>query len=727
MIILDNTYDAKNFSPLVYDEKVIKHYKNLKEGTVAYDDFWDEQDYYLFNGYKPRGKSYHKITGEHYGYLNLVQIEMLLQGEHKKRNWHPYYRELDHTLFQETSQAKKHKYGLIVGKPRRVGMSWFGVWQMVFTLITHIGAKTGICAGLESKTTDFLDKVKYMLEFIRPEYAVSMNRWDEKKKKVTFGYEDIVNKQVLLKGLRSEIHYRTMFQNPEGFEGQSLDLVIFEEAGLFQNLIASYKSTEPAFREGSIQFGTPLIYGTGGEIEKGSSGYMEMWNNYSSYNLNKIFINATDYLPGGGEIDKTTGKLVPNFFDIRTGKTDRAAARKWVLEGRELAKKSKAGYTKHVQTYPLEEREIFIKTKGGILDRIKLTHQQMMIDEGISPYDIEQGRLEWVDDDITRKLVTRARNVKEACKIRIERGSKVKFVLDDNFGLVYKLSGFNPINNDMMQHKPDIGGCDSYDEEVQEGKGSDGATIIYRTYHGEGKDCDLPICFLQERGDSSSDDTFYENTLKLAVFWNCEILVEYSKIGIITHFKDVGAERYLRNRPDLSAYISGSRSSNEYGQRMTGEHKVLGTKLLKKEVLDNYDKIWFIQIIIDLIDYGDKNTDIAMAYVMVLYHKLDLFEDMVIDFEEDYLGTGDNIFDSMFYYDVDLDGNVQLKTYGEDNDNIPIFDPEFDLSIAEKNDIRMQKIEKKKEFEERKKEFEENKLNSLNNLIKDEILRSQIY
>ena len=329
MLILDHTYDAKRFSPLVYDKTVIDHYSNLRPGTLAYDDFWDEQDYYCLHGFTPKGMN--DITGEHYFYLNMKQIEMLVAGEDRKRLHAPYYRELDNRLFHETRDAKRGKYNLIVGKPRRVGLSYFGENQITYEMVMNYANRVGICAGKQDKADSFYAKVISGLATIRPEYKVSRLKKDDKILKL--GYHDIINKQKVDCGILSEMLIRTMFVDSAGFEGESMSLVIFEEAGLFQNLIQSFRSTEPCFKDGAKQFGTALIYGTGGEIDKGAKGYMEIWNEAEAYNCKKIFIPADEFYPGDGEVDEKTGQSV-SFFDLRTGQTNRDLARAHILKER---------------------------------------------------------------------------------------------------------------------------------------------------------------------------------------------------------------------------------------------------------------------------------------------------------------------------------------------------------------------------------------------------------
>lgn len=724
MLILDHTFDAKRFSPLVYDQKVIDHYTKLQPGTLAYDDFWDEQDERCLFGYKPKGM--HDITGEHYFYLNMTKIEMLpqhLTGRRRKMAYSPYYRELDNRLFKETADAKKNGHGLIIAKPRRVGLSWFGSNQITYEMLFSKQNRVGICAGKQDKADAFYAKVMYILKNIRDEYKVARLKKDDKILKL--GYIDYINKQKEEFGLLSEMLIRTMFVDSAGFEGESLTLAIFEEAGLFQNLIQSFKSTEPCFREGGIQFGTPLIYGTGGEIDKGAKGYMEMWNSAASYNLHKVFIPADEYYPGDGEVDEK-GNKGASFFDLRTGQTDREAARKHILAEREKARKSKDGYVKHVQNYPLKDTEVFLKTSGGLLNRALLADQQIRISEGDCPYELRTGRLEWVDDEITIKLIQN-KDTKAAAKIRISRGSKLKWV-DDPRGTIQRIA--DPINKDDMVHKPDIGGCDSYDEEVaNEENASKGATVIYRTYAGPSKDYNLPIAVLLERGDSSNDDTFYENTLKLTLYYNIELLFEYSKIAIEGYFKDVGAEKYLKRRPDLRKEMVNTKAKNEYGLRMPKEVKQIVTKLLKSEVEKNSRNIWFESLLFDLMDYGDKNTDAAMAFGICLVYKMEMFDDIVDEYEDEYYYGHENVLDSMSYWDVDEYGNVTLRTYGglEIDEHLEIFNPENDLDEID----RIAYVKKKKEQQEERaqafKDVAEIRKESFKNLIRDEILRGKDY
>ena len=663
-------FDSDLYRPLVVNEV-----PDFNPGTIAYDDYWDEQDRRCLEGFKPTSFM-PKITNEHYFYLNMCKIQLLESGAKRKSKGSPFYRELDRRLFNEIYDAKQNNFGLIVGKPRRVGLSWVGSCTSTYELKFYREAQVGVAAGQDDKAQDFYEKVKYLLKNIQPQYASGIITKNEKE--IKLGYEYTENKQKNEGGLLSQMFMKTMYAKPTGFEGKSLSLAIFEEAGLFEDLIAAYKSTEPCFKEGSIQFGTPIIYGTGGEIDKGSKGYRAMWySKREAYNLKKVFVSASDYYPGDGIPDKKTGKRI-SFFDFKTGRTNHKLAKEYIIKERK-AKEQSEGFVKHIQSYPLKESDIFIKDTGGLLNRRKLQSQLQNLEN--CPYEQTLGRLEWeTTDSETLKLVAKARNLKEKDKIHFNRGSKIVFIKDD-FGTVHKI--LDPIKRkEHLPYNPDIAGCDSYDDEVDltKEKHSLGATIGYRVFHGNTGEYDMPTSYILDRGTSDADDEFYSQTLRLCVYYDMEVLVEHTKVAIIGYFKDVGAYRHLKGRPEIDGYKSAA--VNQYGFKMPNQYAFkLVTGLLKAEVNENFNKIWFAEILEHLIDFGEVNSDLGSAYGMVMVYKLDMFGEITEGIDESANDT--SLLHGMGRYVVE-NGSAVWKTYGESNDlfdsgGIEYFNPEVDL------------------------------------------------
>ena len=663
-------WQPKLYQPLIYNDEVRRKADTLKPGTLDFDDFWEEMDYYCYNGFKP--KDMPRISGRHFFYLNFCSILRLLPNSSRKTLGAPFYRDLDHMMFLEIENAINKGYGLIVLKPRRIGMSEIGVANCVYESTFFQHNKIGICAGKEDKAAEFYDKFKSSLENVHEAYRnkVTINNADT----VKVYYDDTVNKEKKKYGLQSQAFMKTMFADSSAFEGGSYSMVIFEEAGLFENLVASYQATKPCFMEGAKQFGMPFIFGTGAEISGNSKGYKEMASKPHAFNLKKLFIPANMFYPGDGEEDERTKKVV-TFFDYDKGVTNKRAALTYIMAERKIAEQSTEAYIKHIQSYPINESEVFLSDKGGVLDKVKLNYQIQAINDNKAPEPILKGRLDWVDTDEIIPLLERAHNLKEKTLIRVKNKIPVKFVLDDD-GTIWKDA--SPINPTMghLGYKPDIGGCDSYDDEGDEKNGlSSGSVIAYRCFSGPGRQWNKPVGLLLERGDGSyDDDTFYENAVKFCLYWDMEVLVEHTKTHIIRYFKDVGARHLLKNKPDIQeANIANHK--NEIGVKMPNDVKILVTKMLKLEVKDNINKCFFENIILDLLDYGFRNTDISMAFGIALLHRMDIFEEVTEGIE--IPRSIQSKTPGMGTYYVDFDGT--LKMNGSEEFELEIFNPERDL------------------------------------------------
>ena len=671
------SWNPQLYQPMVYNEEVRRNAETLKPGTIAYDDFWDEMDYYCYNGFKPKGMP--RISGRHFFYLNFLQIERLLPGSKRKTLGPPFYRDLDHWMFLEIENAMNKGYGLIVLKPRRIGMSEIGVVNCVYESTFYKLNKVGICAGKEDKAAEFYEKFKNSFSNIHPAYRnkVTINNSD----RMEVYYEDVVNKEKKKYGLQSIARMKTMFADSSAFEGGSYSLVIFEEAGLFENLTASYMATKPCFMEGNIQFGMPFVFGTGAEIDGNSKGYKEMAEKPEAFNMKKIFIPAYMFYPGDGEEDKRT-KIKVSFFDYKKGITNRKAALKYILEEREIAKKSKESFVKHIQSYPINEADVFLSDKGGLLDKISLNNQIQEISAGTNKSPVRQGRLDWIDSEETTRLLQRAHNLKEKTKIRVKNKSKLVFVDDEN-GTIWKDA--DPINHNVnhLSYKPDIGGCDSYDDSADDKKGtpSSGALIAYRCFSGPGREFNKPVSILLERGDGSyDDDTFYENSVKMAIYWDMEILVEHTKTHIIRYFIDVGARKYLKDKPDIEE--AGTQNHrNTIGVKMPQQVKEVITKLLKLEVKENIHKCYFLNVILDLLKYGSENTDIAMAYGIALLFRMDQFDEITEGIES-RINSDKTYNPGAGSYYVDMNGNLKMQG-GDSFTGMQEFNPERDLDEDE--------------------------------------------
>ena len=568
------------FNPQKYRPVANDGHPDLSPDSIDYQEYWEQELDRCLNGFKPKGMK--PISGKHYFYLNYY---MILGNDGSKGNRktliHPWYRELDHEYFDMFEQCKDNGKGMIVIKARDKGFSYMnsGMLAHEFTFYPH--NDVGIAAGLQATADAFFDKTKKGLNALNSNFKHSwikdtdgILRSGYKKKNKDGKWE--------IGGYQSTILCRTM-DNPEVFKGERLSLMVFEEAGEFKSLKNAYMSSKACFMDGNIQFGVPIVGGTGGDISKASKDFMDMYYNYEAYNLVPTFIPASRAYYG--------------FFDIDKGTENKIGAEKKLLKEREVIQKSgdRQAYNLHIQNYPLTVEEAFLNTKTSRFDNSLLNAQRSRI---MSSQDfrnqIQTGYLHWAFDDQDNNIVKWEPHPDGPYKI---------------------------LQHPMVEYKGlDIGGIDSYDQDQAGASESMGSAIIYRRFMDTNNSSDCIIADYTDRPDKKED--FWDGCLKLAVYYNAKMLVEYTKIGILDYFKRQDALKYLKEKPE-SAHMPGTKTRNSYGVHMNKQTKALLEDLIDDYIREHYDDIWFLDIIDELQQYGMRNTDRAMAFGLCLIHNID--------------------------------------------------------------------------------------------------------
>tara|TARA_R100001594_G_scaffold150660_2_gene213256 strand:+ start:925 stop:2739 length:1815 start_codon:yes stop_codon:yes gene_type:complete len=575
------------FNPAVYQSVALNGDPDLNTDSVAYEEYWARETDRCLYGYKPKG--YNKISGKYYYYLNYYRI---LGNDGTKGNRktliHPWYRDMDHEYFDLFDQCKEENKGMIVIKARDKGFSYMnsGILAHEFTFFPH--SEVGIAAGLQVTADAFFDKVKKGVNNIHPNFRHSWLKDTDTMLKSGYKKKNKDGKWET-GGYQSVVHCRTM-DNPEVYKGERLSVMVFEEAGEFKSLMNAYMSSKACFMDGDLQFGVPIVGGTGGDIEKASKDFMEMYYEADAFNLINIFIPAS--------------KVYYGYFDVKTGQSDMEGAEEKIMEDRtklQDAGKQKA-YNLHIQNYPMTVEEAFLKTKSNFFDLSLINMQRSKILANVDyEYQIQTGYLEWNEEGGVDWFADPAGTVKI-----------LHHPVTDVSGL-------------------DIGGIDSYDQDRAGKSESLGSAIIYRRFY----DVDSPgDCVVAEYTDRPrTAEQFWDNCLKLAVYYNAKMLVEYTKIGILDYFRRNDGIKYLKEKP-VTAHSPGTLTRNRYGVHMNKQVKALMINIIDDYIKTNVEDIWFIDILNELADFGMRNTDRAMAFGLCLLHNLDNFKRRIVKTEE---------------------------------------------------------------------------------------------
>jgi len=655
---------AEKYSPLIFD-KHLKDYSNLKRNTTEYFAFWKEQQARLKDGYKPTGGSW--IPGNYYFYLNFSKIHGLKSGAKRKSMISPIYRDQDHEYFYEVNNAKygdgkedKGGRGIIVLKARRKGFSFMNANILLHEWTCYADSENGLGAQKEDYVQDFRKKLLLSYNELPPQLRNKILHNNEEI--LMSGYKEKEDGIWLEKGMKSMIHFRVM-EKPNAFRGTSLSYMVFEEAGEFLKLKRSFQSSEDCFKEGDLFFGTPIIGGTSNAMEVESDDYMEMYYNAEQYNLKAVFIKAS--------------KVFGSFFDMGSGKSDVLGAEKYIKA--EAEKRKATGdlqsYYSYLQENPLEVEHAFFKSGKTPFDLEKINKQIANINTNPVFRRVQKGRLDWPLNKEGKEVF----------------GTMPEFVMDDgsisediNEELFPMEIVEQPLEGIKNAH---LSAVDPYhiDDDLEEMKKkmsdqkdrSLGSMCVYRRFVGQNTIGELPVAFYTDR--PYSKEKFYENCLKLAIFYDSQILVEYNDDGFLKYFQQHKMTRYLKERP-RSADSPYSQATNRWGIHMKSFQKKLLTELVDEYVKKHWEDIYFLKLLNELSVYGVKNTDRVMAFGMALIHDMDATKKIYDKKEDKDIKEMEGLPE---FQRTNSGGIVAMgkteKSFFDKSINSPTFDYDFDL------------------------------------------------
>ena len=597
--------------PQRYRPVVNNGHPDLNPESVAYQEYWEQELYRCINGFKPKGMK--KISGKYYFYLNYYKI-LGNDGTKGSRKTliSPWYRQMDHEYFDLFQTCKQDGKGMIVIKARDKGFSYMNSGMIAHEYTFFPFNDVGIAAGLQATADAFFDKTKKGLNGLHSNFKHSILKDTDGILRSGYKQKNKDGKWEI-GGYQSTIICRTM-DNPEVFKGERVSLMVFEEAGEFKHLKNAYMSSKACFMDGNLQFGVPVVGGTGGDISKASKDFMDMYYESDAYNLIPMFIPASRAYYG--------------YFDIDTGEEKVETAKEVLLEEREKITNSgdREAYNLHIQNYPLTVQEAFLNTKTARFDNSLLNAQRSRI---LSSKDyrsqIQQGYLDWEFNE-QEEFVVRWRPHPEG---------------------PYKI-----LHHPEPQYKDlDIGGIDSYDQDQAGASESLGSAIIYRRFVDTESASDYVVAEYTDRPAKKED--FWDGCLKLAIYYNAKMLVEYTKIGILDYFKRMNALKYLKEKPE-SAHNPGTKTRNRYGVHMNKQVKSLMEDLMDDYIRENVEDIWFLDLIEELASYGTKNTDRAIAFGLCLVHNVDNYRIQAKTIEAEQADIG------FKYYRLDRNGVPKL-------------------------------------------------------------------
>jgi hypothetical protein len=527
------------------------------------------------------------VTGLHYFYMCYWSIDIGL----------PKYREPDRRYFYflQFCIEDPECFGMVEISKRRQGKTFRGG---VF-LYEHASRTKNSRSGVQSKTGNDAKEVfrkaivqpfKKLPDFFVPVYDQSKGLTPTSE--LRFFQTTVKGKKAATIKDDDELESMVDWKTSEAisYDGQKLQRYLGDEVGKTTeiNVWERYLVTRYCHLddEGNI-IGKSLLTTTVEDLDQGGEAFKKIWDN-SDHTNKKGKRTASGLYRYFCPADHT------RYYD-KYGFADREKALNEILEERKLLSNDSRALSAVIRKEPLSWEEAFR------IDGDKCLFDAMKLNERLD-------RLQWKDN-----LSTRGNFV----WVDGERDTKVDFEPSKNGKwLVAKLFSDPQDSNKIAKrgdlfypNNPDfVMGVDPVDHnQTQDGRRSNGAGIVLQK-HNAARENDIYnyafVALYVHRPDNVA--VFYEDMIKMCVYYGCGVLYENNKVGMLHYFNDRGYGNFLIWLPERTQ--PGVAASPKTHQHIA--------ELTESYISGHHDRVYFKELIKDWLEFDLSSTtkfDAAMA------------------------------------------------------------------------------------------------------------------
>ena len=525
----------------------------------------------------------------------------------------PIYSTIDRYIFDIMWKAYKQRKYVAFMSGRGIGKSFITTSIEAWYYTIFDGQEIIVSATSDPIVEEAWSKMVDTFDFIEDKYpGMRQKRILNSTKHILAGEEYYDNQGDLKKrGSKNDIRRFIYGDNPNATRGRRPHFQHVEEFAAFpshpskgslKNVIGQSKGSW--LIQGSIKKAFVVFTGTGGSVNNKDAE--AVFTNPRGFNIIEV-----------NEWGKPTGLFIPTFLKYggtweHRGTPNIQLALELIIEKRKGLENDPVSYMMELQEFPINLEEVFIVKGTNIFNQDKIAEQiakaKMHKDE---PF--ERGRLEYILDG----------------KGNVEGVKFVKSALGDIYIIEHPTSGENgKILNNLY-----VAGLDSIDQGVMDSlvDGSKLAMAVKKRISNNmfKETSNLYVAFYCKRSDYVRQD--YENALKLSMYYNSRINLEYTKINIISFFRERGQFWRFLQRPSIAigSNVSGAKASQLVGSPATPHVIAHQDQKLADYIDDYYYNITYLPVLEQLRDYSmEARTKFDFVVAMGLAELAD----------EDFLG-----------------------------------------------------------------------------------------
>lgn len=576
--------------PKDYDKRYVKELQRQKEDPDYFDpeleaireEHWRYRmcGHWFMNNGNPT-----YITGTHWLYLNWCRTNAGYLN----------FRDTDRKIFYALRYCDEdpNSGGLVYISRRQGGKTYMAIaWQ-----IDRISLAQDKLGGIQSKTDPdaqmiFNKLVNYFYDFphfFKPIYDTSQGL--RPKKELRFFKTTVrgKNAESMIEGeeLRSVVNFGS--SESYYYDGRdNMYAYILDEFGKPQksNVWDTWNIVRPTMNKEGKWFGKSFVTSTIEDMEVTGEGPLQIWKNsdqskrdengYTASGLYRLFFGAHE----------------STFFD-EYGIAD-------VEKGITFYTNMRKSYANDTRTLSsIIRKNPFTIEEAFRFDGDKCLYNEFILNERRDVLSWKQnlttkGDFIWIGGERDKGVVFEPR----------QNGKwEVVYLFDDEKKankVIKRGELFYPGNRGFVI------GVDPFDHvKAQDGRMSNGAIVVKKKYSPIESEYNgafiAKYCYRPE-----TPQMFYEEVIKAAFYYGCDVLFENNKIGLQHYMQDRGYFNFLMWLPDrLQPGIAASPKTTQYIAEITDTY-----------INENINEVYFMDLIDDWLNFSVENTtkfDLAMA------------------------------------------------------------------------------------------------------------------
>lgn len=642
-------------------------YTLYPKGTYQYLQFWKEEKRKCLEGMTNSSGIY--IPGPYYFYLNFVQINLANEKKRKSRDF-PKFVDIDYVYFHLVIYLKENEKSLVSVKGRRQGWSYkaggLASWEFNF----FKNSSTVIGAYLSDYSQNTMNMVRDNCNFLNQYTEFGRQRNPDLTDFIRAAYQVNSDGKKIWKGYMSTVNSITYKDKPSAGVGKSATWLIFDEAGIFPNIVESYGLSEPLIKDGSVYTGVCLMFGSSDSMEAGSVHFKKIFTSPEQYNMLEFkdpknseriigFFSAAYFGRWGNCRNKDSVYYNTPMVD-ENGNSNILAAIDDIMWERERKKKSPdpKAYRDFVTQFPIEWQEAFLVSN-------KSPFPTYLAEERLAQLETEKSIVDsyWVAN-------------------LIQDGLKIKFTISDKEPIrdfpISKIDG--NINGAVEIYEQPyiedpafgvyIAGIDPYDDDQADNSLSLGSIFIMHSLTGR--------IVAEYTGRPQTAKEFYETCRKLMLYYNAIGNYENNKKGLFTYFEQKNCLHLLCDSPKILRDLQITKLTYDSGNNSKGTNATMqvnkyARELIKSWMLEqaynredgvtNTHTLGSIPALKELIYWESTgNYDRVSALGMLMILREDRYK-YINSYQEEESANNQNIFDRHWATIQSYNGNSQMEFY----------------------------------------------------------------